>query len=265
MSIRIKHIKVIVLILAFFGLFSVLEITPPSVFSQNNPTIACTQYPSGIATPSVTDSSIVDQEAYRNEGATWQYRWEADCTQGCSNNSDCTANTSNTPAVAAGTSAWCFQFTDGNRCMILTTTDKGLGEDKNKSGGKFGQGNATSNQTSNSTANQSSAACKNGNEVQKTYIDAKVANNLARFYAIQSGVAGLCVPSDLGVGTQETATATDGSTGRLLLCSGNDGTLVWKVVVGNSLKTANKPAPDKNTLETGFASQIAAAKSKLGI
>lgn len=257
-----KKLQLLFIPLSLAVLFAVFEIGPIPALSQSKASIACTQYPSGIATPSVKDSSIVDQEAYKNEGATWEYRWEADCTQGCSSNSDCTANSANAPAVATGTSAWCFEFTDGNRCMILTTTDKPVGEDKNKSGGKFGQGGAKPGE---SGPAGTSAACSNGDAVQKTYYDAKVANNLARFYAIKAGVAGLCVPSDLGVGAQETAKATDGSTGRLLLCSGSDGALVWKVIVGNTLKTADKPAPESSTLEDGFAPQISAAKSKLGI
>lgn len=117
-----------------------------------------------------------------------------------------------------------------------------------------------------SQSSQSSAVCKETDAVKNTYYDAKVANNLVRFYAIKEGVAGLCVPADLGVGDQENAEAEGGGSGRLLLCSGKDSALVWKVVVENKLKTAKKDAPpEKETLEKGFEGKLNEAKKKVGL
>ncbi len=267
---------------------------PNSVFAQN-PTISCTQYPSGISTPSAKDPAFVDQSAYQAEGATWDYRWEADCSQGCSVTSDCPQNTANQPAVKVNDSNWCFQFTNGNRCMMLTTTDKGLGQDKNASGGKYGQYGATSqtgpagsgspSQSQNSNTSQSSQpgnmanseadtspACKEPAATQTAFFDAKVANNLVRFNAIVKGVPDLCVPADLGATEGKQETATKGLfSGRLLLCSGvakSDGLpdLVWRIVVGNQLlKPDNKEAPSRDTLESGFKPQLDAAKAKLDL
>lgn len=139
----------------------------------------------------------------------------------------------------------------------------GTGEKAYKSG---------SSQSGSSGQSASSATCKetpgDAATVATSYYDAKVANNLARFYAIKEGVAGLCVPADLGVGTQENGEAVGGGSGRLMLCSGSDGTLVWKVVVGNSLKTAaDKGAPEISTLEAGFEEKgkLREAREKVGL
>ncbi len=134
-------------------------------------------------------------------------------------------------------------------------------------GEKAYKGSGSSSSTSTST---SSPVCKETPEdkttVATSYYDAKVANNLARFYAIKEGVAGLCVPADLGVGTQIPANAAGGGSGRLLLCSGNDGALVWRVVVNNQLKPATgKEDPSRDTIEQGFAEQIKLAKEKVGL
>jgi hypothetical protein len=266
--------------------------------SAQNPTIACSQYPSGISTPSAKDPAFVDQSAYQAEGATWDYRWEADCSQGCSVTADCPQNTANQPAVKVNDSNWCFQFTNGNRCMMLTTTDKSLGQDKNASGGKYGQYGATSqtgstgssqSQGSETGTSQSSQpgnmanseadntpACKElpekKGETQKAFFDAKVANNLVRFNAIVKGVPDLCVPADLGATEGQQETATKGLfSGRLLLCSGaakSEGLpdLVWRIVVGNQLlKPDNKEAPSRDTIESGFKSQVDAARAKVGL
>lgn len=137
-----------------------------------------------------------------------------------------------------------------------------------KDPGGYAPGIGTGSNANKTSQAGASAVCKEPDAVATTYYDAKVANNLVRFYAIQKGVAGLCVPADLGVGTQENADAVGGGSGRLMLCSGSDGTLVWKVVVGNTLKTAaNKGAPELNTLEAGFAEKgkLKEAKEKVGL
>ena len=280
-----NNMKIFTLLL--FTILSVLTVAPEDVLSQN-PTIACSQHPSGVSTPSAKDPAFVDQSAYQSEGATWDYRWEADCSQGCSQTSDCPQNTANQPAVKVNDSNWCFQFTDGNRCMMLTTTDKSLGQDKNASGGRYGQygatpqtgptgqnpGSSQSSQPGNmiNPEADTSPACKEPAVTQKAFFDAKVANNLVRFNAIVKGVPELCVPADLGAKENSPETASKGSqTGRLLLCSGaaKEGSLpdlVWRIVVGNQLLVPdNKEAPSRDTLEAGFKPQVDLAKSKIGL
>lgn len=262
----------------------ILGLAPQPTYAQS---MACSQHPSGISTPSAKDPAFVDQEAYQREGATWDYRWEADCSQGCSQTSDCPQNTANQPAVKVNDSNWCFQFTDGNRCMMLTTTDKSLGQDKNASGGKYGQYGATpqtgsSGSQSSGTSQSSqpgnmanpeadtSPACKEPEVAQKAFYDAKVANNLVRFNAIIKGVPELCVPADLGA-TEKPETAAKGIiSGRLLLCSGAAKSgglpdLVWRIVVGGNLFKPDKESPVREGLEEGFKTQLDAAKAKVGL
>lgn len=260
-----KYLKLFFLTVIASGLIYAVEFDFKPAFSQGKANIACAQYPSGIDTPSVKDSKFIDQDAYKKEGATWEYRWEADCSQGCSKNSDCTANTANAPAVATGTSAWCFEFTDGNRCMILTTTDKPVGEDKNKSGGKFGQGGAKSGQP----GSGGGKVCKES--MKTSYYDAKVANNLVRYYAIINGIPGLCVPADLG--TSPPDLTEDGR--RLLLCSGEAKEdesqlpdLVWRVP--NSANTsveavAGKTDPSRDTIGIALKDRINKARKAAGL
>lgn len=91
-------------------------------------------------------------------------------------------------------------------------------------------------------------------DASKTYHDAKVANNLARFYAIQKGAGGLCVPADLGVPVKDDVTV-NGVEGRLMLCSTKENPqLYWMIssykdnsliVVPEEVKTA----PDINNLQ----------------
>jgi hypothetical protein len=111
----------------------------------------------------------------------------------------------------------------------------------------------------------SSAVCKDTN-TEKSFKDEKVSGNLVRFYAILAGAPEYCVPVDLGVEPKQTAKSTDGQEGRLMLCSGKDSGLSWRVIVGDKLVKANKePAPQKETLETGFKANIENAKKAAGI
>lgn len=89
--------------------------------------------------------------------------------------------------------------------------------------------------------------------VDATYLQAKVANNIARFYAIIEGVDQMCAPADFGVGSQINEAASDGSgSGRLMLCSGAPKTeglpdLVWNVIVNNTLTPAQKDRPPEGS------------------
>lgn len=265
---------------------SFLEITPDNAYSQTKANFACTQHPSGVSTPSAKDPDLVPQEAYQSEGATWDYRWEADCSQKCTSTADCTKNNSNQPAVNPDNSSWCFEFTDGNRCMILTTTDKSSGEDKNKSGGKYGSygakpetstsqpGSQTSTLPGNLTGPDTTPECKEPEDqkgkTQTAFFDAKVANNLLRFNAILKGVPELCVPADLGATSAPEHAKKGTQEGRLLLCSGkkigdNLPDLLWRIVVGNQLLKPDKEDPKRDTLESGFKPQLDAARAKIGL
>lgn len=263
-------------------LISGLEIAPKKVYSQSKANFPCSQYPSGVQTPSAKDPAFVDQEAYQKEGATWDYRWEADCSQSCTKTSDCTQNTANQPAVKVNDSNWCFEFSDGNRCMMLTTTDKSLGQDKNASGGKYGsygaQDAAQSGSGGGGSAGTGSAAapaggqnsglvCQDPKPALESYYDAKVANNLVRFYAIQQHAGGLCVPADLGVQPQINETV-NGITGRLLMCSSESGDkLYWMVGTESGLTSvpeSQKTAPDWDTIIAGF-DHLKAARCKAGL
>lgn len=277
-STKMKHL---ILFLSLIAGFSVFEVSPEKVYSQGKANFACTQHPSGIQTPSAKDPSLVDQDAYQSEGATWDYRWEADCSQKCGSSADCTKNTSNEPAVKPDSSSWCFEFIDGNRCMILTTTDKGLGEDKNKSGGKYGQGSAQSSLSSTDSKKESqkgnfigpdtSKVCKDepaGKTTETVFKDAKVANNLVRFNAILKKIPDLCVPADLGA-TDTPILANKGSQeGRLLLCSGSaarGSELTWRIIVGNQLLLPDNKPPTGDNIEAVFKDQLAKAKGKIGL
>lgn len=102
------------------------------------------------------------------------------------------------------------------------------------------------------------------------YYDAKVANNLARFYAIKNGAGGLCVPADLGVPTKDDVTV-NGVEGRLMMCSSKDDPpkLYWMIASykDNSLiavPESQKPAPDANSIEKGFQN-LPCARYKAGL
>lgn len=127
-------------------------------------------------------------------------------------------------------------------------------------------------------AADSSLACKvKPQDKLKNFIDAKIVSNLVRFEAIAKGVPNYCVPADLGVGVQQTTTASDGTTGRLMLCSGapknpNDKKslpdLLWRVPdsSGKVLLPATKtPAPDRDTLLAGFKEQLNKARKEIGL
>lgn len=96
--------------------------------------------------------------------------------------------------------------------------------------------------------------------------DEKVTGNLVRFYAILAGQPNYCVPADLGVEPKLTANATNGQSGRLMLCSGADGSLTWRVIVGNQLVLANKKTPGsgediKSELDSYIQKALAIATS----
>lgn len=113
-----------------------------------------------------------------------------------------------------------------------------------------------------STPDKSTTACSP--EATKTYYDAKVANNLARFYAIRNGAGGLCVPNDLGVPYKEDFTVKkdrgEEIKGRLMLCSSskdNPPKLYWMIASYNDnslipVPENQKTPPDAKSPESEF-------------
>ena len=99
-------------------------------------------------------------------------------------------------------------------------------------------------------------------EAAKTYNDAKVANNLVRFYAIQKGAGGLCVPADLGVEPKDDVTVkVDGIDveGRLMMCAtklDSPPKLYWAIAsyepTSRMIQVQEKQNPDIYTIESGF-------------
>lgn len=111
-------------------------------------------------------------------------------------------------------------------------------------------------QNSSSSSSQTTACSP---QATKTYNDAKVANNLARFYAIKNGAGNLCVPADLGVPEKDDVTV-NGVEGRLMMCSSSDNPpkLYWMIATYETnsrlLKVPEdqKTAPQSDTIEAGF-------------
>lgn len=189
-------------------------------------------------TPSGSSSSLPscgDDPAGANRPAN--FYWKANCSSSCKVNSDCPKSSS--PNVNADSSAWCFQFKDGNHCMQLEYKDGTSQKD-------------FINYNNSSTPQP--LACEEG---RKTYFDSKVATRLALYYAILQGIKETCVKADLGVPTPPNnlvAKGVSGKEGRLFLCSGADSKagsldLKWRVDPGTGLEQVeNPPGTDVNNL-----------------
>lgn len=142
--------------------------------------------------------------------------------------------------------------------VVYTTTEeaKKLDSDREKTRSEREKSSGGSSSTSPTTSDTSTTACSP--QASKAYSDAKVANNLVRFYAIRNGAGGLCVPADLGVPVKDDLTV-NGVEGRLLMCSSKDNPpkLYWMIASykDNSLiavPESQKAPPEANTLESGF-------------
>lgn len=111
-----------------------------------------------------------------------------------------------------------------------------------------------SRQAGSSAGSGSDVACSPDTNTNKTtetsFKDAKVANNLVRFYSILEGLPNLCTPADLGVGEKIMQPGANGQQGRLMLCSKSDGSISWRVIQGNNLEPAQMQTPnDKAGIE----------------
>lgn len=95
---------------------------------------------------------------------------------------------------------------------------------------------------------------------ETSFKDAKVANNLVRFYSILEGLPNLCTPADLGVGEKIIKPGANGTEGRLMLCSKTDGSVSWRVIQGSNLEPAQMQTPnDKAGIEAFLKDYIAKA------
>jgi hypothetical protein len=133
-------------------------------------------------------------------------------------------------------------------------------------------------QAASSATATSSVACTTNETTNKnietSFKDENVANNIVRFYAILNGAEKMCVPADLGVSSAQTADSRDGTVkgGRLMLCSGEKegGNLPLYWMVPNVANTqpilaVKDPLPEMKTIEAGFKTQLEAAKKQVGL
>lgn len=162
----------------------------------------------------------------------------------------------------------CGKSESKNGDVVYTTKDEAKRLDTNRAE----QARRSSGGQSSSGGDQTTACTP---AATNAYYDAKVANNLARFYAILNGAGGLCVPADLGVPPQDNATVKDASgkdvTGRLMMCSDKDNPdqLYWMIVDPNKntlvpVPESVKKAPEKDTIEAGFKN-LTDARRKAGL
>lgn len=161
----------------------------------------------------------------------------------------------------SGKNSECGKTESKSGDVVYTTTD----EAKKLDSERAEQSKSSSNSSSSGGApNSQTTACTPA--ATNTYNDAKVANNLVRFYAIVNGAGNLCVPADLGVPVKDEITV-DGVEGRLLMCSDKDAGLHWMIVGPGKLipvPESQKTPPDRSTLEAGFKN-LQSARCKAGL
>lgn len=87
--------------------------------------------------------------------------------------------------------------------------------------------------------------------------DEKVTGNLVRYYAILAGMPNYCTPADLGVQpAKDNFRSVSGQTGRLMLCSKDNGALTWRIIVGSKLEASTKTDPSKEEAEAEMKTNI---------
>ena len=131
--------------------------------------------------------------------------------------------------------------------VVYTTVDeaKKLDSDREKT-----RSEREKNQGSGTAATGASDAQCTDITTEKALKDEKLTGNLVRFYAILEGVPGYCVPADMGTPVQLKEKDVDGREGRVMLCSGQDGALVWRIIQGSKLVPATRVTPnDKSGVE----------------
>lgn len=148
----------------------------------------------------------------------------------------------------SGKNSECGKTESKSGDVVYTTTDeaKKLDAEREKT-------RSEREKADGSSSDRSTTACSP--QASKTYNDAKVANNLARFFAIKNGAGGLCVPADLGVPHKDEV-EVNGVKGRLMMCSSkaNPPEVYWMIASykDNSLISVPesiKSKPDINNLQ----------------
>ncbi len=107
-------------------------------------------------------------------------------------------------------------------------------------------------------------------QVIKPYVDSKLEANLIYYYAIITGTSNRCVKADLTLPEFIRKDGIDGGTGRrLYLCSGNDGTIKWRVQASdgsnNLVQTKEQFPTDPNDPDFPGYHHVREAESKSGI
>jgi len=160
----------------------------------------------------------------------------------------------------SGKNTECGKTESNSGDVVYTTTDEAKKLDSERAE-QSKNSSSSSSSSSGSTSNSQTTACTPA--ATTTYNDAKVANNLVRFYAIVNGAGNLCVPADLGVPVKDEVTV-DGVTGRLLMCSDKDAGLHWMIAGPGKLIPVPETPPDRSTLEAGFKN-LQTARCKAGL
>lgn len=110
-------------------------------------------------------------------------------------------------------------------------------------------------QSGNSSGNNTTDAVCTEPGVETAMKDEKVTGNIVRYYAILAGQPTYCTPADLGVESKkEGQSSSSGKTGRLMLCSKEDSSLTWRVIVTVDsklkLEASTKADPSKEEAES---------------
>lgn len=200
-------------------------------------------------------------------GENFKYEWKASCEAGCSKNSDCPTNTSDSSRVDSKTSNWCYQFKEGNRCMQLVSKEKGSTVSKKRVDymkkylnglDKFKKSESTSSASQKynasitktrdllkksidqgedcleETSSTKKTRCKDN--LKQNFNKVKASYRLVKYYAIMSGRSQTCVEADLGMQPRLRGTSIDQhqELRRLFFCSGlnnaeNKLNIKWRV------------------------------------
>lgn len=211
----------------------------PERTTSSSELINCKNNP--VAPPDVPDSE------------NFKYEWKASCEVGCSKNSDCPANTTDASRVEPKTSAWCYQFKEGNRCMKLVSKTKGSPVSKKRVSymkkyltglDKFKKSEGTSSATQKyntsvtktrellkKSIDQGEDCLEETNASKRTrckevlkenFGKVKASYRLVKYYSIMSGRSSTCVEADLGMQPRLRGTSMDQhqELRRLFFCSG---------------------------------------------
>lgn len=238
-------------------------------------------------------------------GNNFKYRWEADCSsqesKACKVNSDCPQT--DDPAVRASSSNWCYQFSEGNRCLKLeairrhSVAEKRINKMKGYLRGleKFNKVESTAqeakklnslidktNQILVSGIKKGEECLKEENQTKKdtcklelkdTFGKSKAAYRLVKYYSILSGRSNTCVEADIGMKPRLLGTSIDKhkEQRRLFFCSGKDNSIdklniKWRVK-GKDGKKLVRTTQNFSLDQVKFPNkdQVSKAEKKVGL